>query len=94
MKGYWIARVDVNDPEGYGEYAKIATEAVEEFGGRFLARGGKFLSKEGTNRQRNVIVEFPSLERANSCYNSATYKRALALAHKSAEREFIILEGA
>ena len=94
MKGYWIARVDVNDPEGYSEYAKIATQAVEEFGGKFLARGGKCLSKEGTNRQRNVIVEFPSLESANNCYNSPTYKRALALAHKSAKREFIILEGA
>ena len=94
MKGYWIARVDVTDSDNYGEYAKVASQAVEEFGGKFLARGGQFLSKEGVNRQRNVIVEFPSLEIANNCYNSPTYKRALAIAKKSAEREFIILEGA
>lgn len=93
MKGFWIARVDVSDPESYGEYAKVASEAVEEFGGKFLARGGQFLSKEGINRQRNVIVEFPSLEIANNCYNSATYRRALEIAKKSAVREFIILEG-
>ena len=93
MKGYWIARVDVSDPDSYGEYAKVASQAVEEFGGKFLARGGQFLSKEGVNRQRNVIVEFPSLEEANNCYNSATYRRALEIAKKSAIREFIILEG-
>ncbi len=94
MKGYWIARVDVSDSESYGEYAKLASQAIEEFGGKFLARGGQFISKEGVNRQRNVIVEFPSLEIADNCYNSATYKRALGIAKKSAVREFIILEGA
>ncbi len=94
MKGYWVVRVDVRDADGYKNYAKLATLAVKEFGGEFLARGGKFIAKEGLSRRRNVIVEFPSIEVANNCYNSSTYQKALEYAVKSAVREFIILEGA
>ena len=93
MKGYWIARVDVTDADTYGKYAILATKAIEEHGGRFLARGGRFIAKEGQARDRNVVVEFASLENAEKCYNSETYKEALELAQSSSVREFIILEG-
>ena len=39
-KGYWIARVDVRDPEGYKGYVAAAKPAFERFGAHFLARGG------------------------------------------------------
>ena len=35
MKGYWITLCNVTDPEGYGEYIKLAGPAIEKFGGRF-----------------------------------------------------------
>ena len=41
MKAYWITLCQVNDEEGYGEYIKLAGPAIEKFGGKFLARGGK-----------------------------------------------------
>ncbi len=93
MKGYWIARVDVSDAETYGRYAVLATKAIKDFGGKFLARGGQFIAKEGKCRTRNVIVEFDSLEIAEQCYASEDYKKALKLAEVSAEREFVIVEG-
>jgi hypothetical protein len=58
MTAYWIAHVEVTDPEAYGRYAKAATEPIEARGGRFLARSGRYVQLEGNDRARNVVVEF------------------------------------
>ena len=41
-KGYWIARVDVHNDEGYKAYAAANPAIFKKFGGRFVVRGGKF----------------------------------------------------
>ena len=46
-KGYWIAHVDVRDPENYKDYVAAAKPAFEKYGARFLARGGAFEAPEG-----------------------------------------------
>jgi len=94
MTAYWIARVDVTDQERYGEYAKLAGPAIAKHGGRFLARGGKVITLEGTSRPRNVVVEFAGTEEALACYESPEYQEALAFVEGSAERDVIIVEGA
>ena len=93
MSAYWIARVDVSDSETYGKYAEIASRAIAEHGGRFLARGGRSVELEGPCRKRNVIVEFPTVEDAEQCYRSGTYTEALKFAKRSSERELVIVEG-
>ena len=93
MAGYWIAHVSVSDPEVYGEYAKLATEAITAHGGVFLARGARTLWLEGNERERNVIVRFPSVEDAERCYASEAYQEALSFARGAAERDLCIVEG-
>lgn len=93
MAAYWIGRITVTDQDTYGEYAKRAGPAIEAHGGRFLARGGRHQTLEGRDHARNVVVEFPSLEDAITCYNSPAYQEALAFALKSAERDLAIVEG-
>lgn len=93
MTAYWVGRVEVTDPEVYGEYAKRAGPAIEAHGGRFLARGGKYVNLEGRDYPRNVVVEFPNVEAAEACYHSAAYQEALSFALKSAERNLCIIEG-
>ena len=93
MAAYWIAHVSVNDPEVYGEYAKLATRAIAEHGGEFLARGSRTVWLEGRERERNVVVRFPSVEDAERCYHSSTYQQALKFANASAERDLCIVEG-
>src|ERR1700722_14775810 len=46
-KGYWIARVDVSDPEAYQAYVRANGIAFAKFGGRFLVRGGTYRAAEG-----------------------------------------------
>ena len=63
-KAYWIARVDVRDPETYKSYVATATPAFQRHQAKFLARGGRTEVLEGKARARNVIIEFPSMEEA------------------------------
>ena len=48
---------------------------------------------EGTDRARNVLAEFPSLEAAEACYRSPEYQAALDHARGAAERDLMIVEG-
>ncbi len=93
MAAYWIAHVTVTDPEAYAEYAKPATGAIEAHGGEFLARATRTVWLEGNERERNVVVRFPSLEDAEQCYRSEAYREALAYARNASVRDLCIVEG-
>ncbi len=88
----WIAHVEVMDTEAYGRYAALAGPAIAAHGGYFLARGGRYIQLEGTERSRNVVARFPSLERAVECYNSEAYQAALSNARGAAIRDLMVVE--
>lgn len=92
-KGYWVARLDVSDTERYKDYVATATPAYQEFGARFLVRGGTVVGSEGDVRARNVVIEFPTVEAALACYNSEAYTKARAIRQQLSEGELIIVEG-
>ena len=93
-KGYWIGRLDVNDMDAFKAYQVANAPALKEFGGRFLARGGKCDCVEGSKRSRNVIVEFPSYEAAVACYNSPAYQKAVAIRKPPvSSTDFVLVEG-
>ena len=92
-KAYWIARIDVRDPEGYKGYVAASRLAFDRFGAKFLVRGGASEAVEGTGRARNVIIEFPSMEQARDCYYSAEYQAAKAIRQKFADGEIVLVEG-
>lgn len=92
-KAYWIAHVDVRDAERYKVYVATAKPAFERHGAKFLARGGAYEAMEGRGRGRNVVIEFPSLQAAKDCYNSAEYQAAKAIRQEVADADMIIVEG-
>lgn len=92
-KAYIVARVTVTDPQAYAEYARSATEAIRQYGGRPLARGGTYEALEGEARGRNVIIEFESLEQAKRYYHSPEYQSAKAKREGAAVGEFVVVEG-
>ena len=92
-KAYWIARVDVADPEIYKEYVAAAMPAFARFGGKFLARGGKIEILNGQARERNVVIEFASMKHAHDCYYSPEYTAARAIREKIATGELLLVEG-
>jgi len=93
-KGYWVARVNIDNTEAFKDYATRAKVAIEKFGGRYVTRGGKFFIIEGKHEfERNVIVEFPSVKIAKDCYNSSEYQEAKSFRIGKADFNAIIIEG-
>lgn len=94
MPAFVIVEVKVNDPVRYEDYKKMSTEAVAQFGGKFIVRGGKAEKLEGTTEpSRVVILQFDSVERAKEWWNSPEYAPAKKLRHETAESRMIVVEG-
>ena len=93
-KAYWIVRVSVRNEQKYPEYLAAADPAFQEFGARFVVRGGRFETMEGGARPRNVVVEFKDRATALACYQSPGYQTAKAIRQKYADADFIIIDGA
>jgi uncharacterized protein (DUF1330 family) len=92
LKGYWIAHVDIHDPEGYKGYQAANAIAFGKFGGRFLVRGGKREVTEGKFRSRTVVLEFPSYEAALACYRSPEYEAAIKVRKPISEVDLLVIE--
>ena len=92
-KGYWIARADVHNEEGYKPYAAANPAIFKKFGGRFVVRGGKHECPEGEARSRNVVIEFPDYAAALACYNSPEYQANLKLRQPHSSIDLNIIEG-
>ncbi len=92
-KGYWIGRITVHDAERYKDYVATATPAYQEYGAKFLVRGGDIHETEGEARPRNVVIEFETIEKARACYNCETYAKARAIRQSVADGEMLVVEG-
>jgi uncharacterized protein (DUF1330 family) len=92
-KTYWIARVDIADPETYKLYVEASAPAFAKHNAKILARGGRTEVLEGPARARNVVIEFASMEEALACYNSPEYVKARAWRHQASTGELILVEG-
>jgi uncharacterized protein (DUF1330 family) len=95
MSAYWVARSRIIDPIEYKKYTDLVPGIVARYGGKFLARGGKFRIMEGPEKfQRFIVIEFPSFEQAVACFTSPEYDRAAAFRRAGAgEVENVIVEG-
>ena len=92
-KAYWIAHVTVTDPNNYQRYVESAPPAFQKYGAKFLARGGRCQIMEGESRQRNVVIEFDSLENAIACYQSDEYQQAKSYRADAGIADITIVEG-
>lgn len=92
-KGYVVARAVVTDATKWAEYAAKASEAIRQYGGKPLARGGQMTVAEGEGRARNVIIEFESFEAAKAYAGSAEYAAARKLREGAGYIDIICVEG-
>ena len=92
-KGYWIGRLDINDPEQYKLYVAANALPLQKYGARFLARAGQFENPEGGSRTRNVVLEFPSYQAAVDCWHSPEYQAAIKLREHVSTNDLVIIEG-
>ena len=79
MPAYWLARCRIDNPVEYKKYTDLVPGIIAKFGGKVLARGGKYEIMEGPEKYtRHVVIEFPTLEQAVACHRSPEYQQAAA----------------
>ncbi len=93
-KGYWVTCYrSIKDPDKLAAYAKLAPAATMAFGAKYLARGAPTATFEAGLKQRIVITEFPSVEKAIAAHDSPAYQAAVKVLGDGAERDVRIVEG-
>jgi uncharacterized protein (DUF1330 family) len=94
MPAYWVARSRIIDPTEYKKYTDRVPAIVARYGGRVLARGGRFQIMEGPDKfHRFVVIEFDTFEQGVACFQSPEYQEAAAFRRNGAgEVETIMVE--
>src|ERR1700748_2213217 len=95
MPAYWVARSRINDPVEYKKYTDRVPAIIAKYGGKVLARGGRFQIMEGPRKfHRFVVIEFPTFAQGVACFGSAGYNDAGAYRRSGAgEVETVMVDG-
>ena len=93
-KAYWVTTYrEIKDPEKLAAYSKVAPVALAPFGVRYLCRGTPDATYEAGLKERVVVSEFPSLEKAIAGHDSPGYKEALRVLGDAAVSDIRIISG-
>jgi uncharacterized protein (DUF1330 family) len=94
MKAYIIVDVTITDQKRYEDYKKLTPASLVPFGGKFIVRGGTAATLEGNWRPgRIVVLEFPSIEKAQAWWSSEEYAPAKAIRQSASDTKMILVEG-
>ena len=90
---YLVVDARSSDPERMVEYRRLAQIAVEQYGGRYLARGAPYVTLEGNwQPQRLVLLEFPSMDLARTFYDSPEYLAARNVRAEVSNFDVVLIE--
>lgn len=93
-KGYWVTIYrSISDPKKLAAYAELAPRATGPFGCKYIARDTASNAYEAGLKERIVVSEFPSVEKAIAAYNSPGYQEALKALGDGAVRDLRIVAG-
>jgi len=94
--GYVVVEVAVTDKDGYAkEFIPPAAKAIEEGGGKYVVRGGKTTSFQGTPpASRVVVLQFESMDKAQAWWDSPSRKNSQTIGDKYATFRIFAVEGA
>lgn len=94
-KGYFIAKVDVSNPDGYRQYLETGAGLVDAAGGRkIVVPNTEHELVEGDwDPERLVVIEFPSYEAVRGWYFSDAYTAARQHRIRSSKSWVMLVEG-
>ncbi len=93
-KGYWITFYrSITNPTALANYAKLAGPAIEAGGGKFLVRGVPERVYEAGLKERVVVIEFETVERAIATFEGEHYQEAAKLLAGAVDRDIRIAAG-
>lgn len=75
-------------------YRDKVLNIVDRYGGRYVVIGGPFETKEGTVQPTfPVMIEFPTIEKANEWYHSDEYSALKELRLEAVESTAVFFQG-
>jgi uncharacterized protein (DUF1330 family) len=95
LPAYVVIENDVTNPDAYlKEFVPLASKAITQGGGTFLARGGKVVSIDGRPpNPRIVVISFNGLADAQAVFASSAYRDARKIGEKYAKFRIWAIEG-
>ena len=94
MPAYIIIEIEVTDPVGFEEYKERAAATVEQYGRKYIVRGGACETLEGDWKPKRIVVlEFDNMERAKAWLNSPEYIEPRKQRHRTAKTRMILVDG-
>lgn len=94
MPAYVIAEVEVTDAQAYKLYADKAPGITLPAGGKYIVRAGPVETLEGEPpRNRIVVIEFESMEKARAFYHGA-YQEIIPLRQAASTGRMFLVDGA
>ena len=95
-KAYIVTEVDVtgNMDVFLRDYASHVQPTVDQFGGRYLVRGGRNVGIEGDPPKARIVISvFDSFDKARAWRDSPEYKKIAAVREREAKSRMYIVEG-
>lgn len=95
MPAYFIAQIDVHDPEEYRHYLAGFFPIFERHGGELLVASSKETEViEGAwAHPRTVVLKFPSVEKAHAWKDDPDYQRLAVYRWRAAHTNMVLVEG-
>ena len=95
MAGYIIVELEITDPKLFAKYRDLVPPIIEQYGGKYIVRGGDTEVFEGDwNPKRIVVLEFESVQRAKEFMDSEEYAPVKQMRFDSANSNALVVEGA
>ena len=83
---------EVLDQKAFDEYAEKVRPILGKFGGRWVAIEAQHVTRAGEwPFVRTVILEFPSIERAQAWYDSSEYRAIIPLRQRAIDANIIMV---
>ena len=92
MPAYFVVELEITNNEAMEPYRAAVGATIEQYGGRFLTRGGAAeLIEGGPEPKRVIILEFADKAAFKRWYNSPEYQKILpGRLDNSTGRAFIV----
>jgi uncharacterized protein (DUF1330 family) len=95
MSAFVLVDTQIENPDEYEKYKKLAKPIAEKYGGNYRVRGGEMDVRETDlwTPTRMVIIEFPDMKAAQAFVDSKEYQPVKPIRRNNAKCTLVILDG-
>ncbi|MFB6456427.1 DUF1330 domain-containing protein [Chitinophaga sp. Hz27] len=94
MSVYYVNSYNITDADEYAKYGPPVVALLHKYGAEVLAADLEAIGVEGTPKQMNAIIRFPSEAAALQCYSDPEYQQYKQLRWNStSDTTMLLLHG-